>query len=191
VPTTSSRTVTIPAQAVGDEARLHSIEQGFRVYRRRCYGVAVQIVRDPELAHDVVQDVFEAVVSQPEAFLPERGSLLTWLTTLTHHKAVDLVRWHQRHTRLDFPDDGLSDLATQEWAPEDEAWLAEERTRVIAALRKLAVPEREVLMLAHFAGYSQQEIAHRMGLPLGTVKSRTRIAMTRMRGYLSAGELAG
>jgi RNA polymerase sigma-70 factor (ECF subfamily) len=162
-----------------------SIEAMYRDCNARCYQLALHIVRDRDLAHDVVQDVFEALVRQPDRFVPARGTALAWLMTLTHNKAVDLVRWRQRHTRLDFSDDGLTDLPGLGPTPDDVASRAEDRDRVHAALRQLKAAELEVLVLAHFSGYSQPEIARHTGLPLGTVKGRTRSALRWMRTYLA------
>jgi RNA polymerase sigma-70 factor (ECF subfamily) len=153
----------------------------------RCYRFALRIVRDRDLAHDVVQEVFEALVRQPERFRAELGSQLGWLLTLTHHKAVDLVRWHQRHARLDSGDHALAELLDPAPTPEDAAGVTDDRERVLAALQQLRPGEREVLVLAHFGGYSQHEIAERTGLPLGTVKGRTRSAMRWMRVFLAVG----
>jgi RNA polymerase sigma factor (sigma-70 family) len=162
-------------------AVLLSVDSVYRQHAVDCYRFALHIVRDRDLAHDVVQDVFESLVRDPGRFEPERGALLTWLMTLTHHKAVDLLRWRHRHVRLDLGDAPLVELADPAVSPEDATWCQIEREKVLVALGYLNPAEREVLVLAHFGGFTQTEIARRTGLPLGTVKSRTRGGLRRLR----------
>jgi RNA polymerase sigma factor (sigma-70 family) len=162
------------------------VEAVYGEYGNNCYGLALRIVGDRELAHDVVQSVFESLSRQPDRFEPERGTLLTWLMTLTHHKAVDMVRWRRRRTGLDAADDVLVELSDLMPTPEDAAVVSDERARVAAALQRLKLAEREVLVLAYFGGYSQSEIARRIDVPLGTVKGRTVTALRRMRLHLAS-----
>lgn len=157
----------------------------FTKHAHVCRRFALRIVHDPHLADDVVQEVFEATVRHPERYDEGRGTQLAWLLALTHHKAVDVVRWHHRHTRLDTSGDAMIDLVDRVPTPDDVAWLAVERERIIAGLAQLRPGDREVLVLAYFGGYSQTEIARRTGLPLGTVKGRTRNGIKLMRGLLA------
>jgi RNA polymerase sigma factor (sigma-70 family) len=161
-----------------------SIEKLFAEHAEICRRVARRIVHDASLADDIVQEAFEAAILHPQRYDPDRGSVLTWLMTLTHHKAVDLVRWRQRHTRLDTTSDGLAAVIDPLPSPEEQASIAGEREAVIAGLANLAYDEREILVLAYFGGYSQSEIAGLKGLPLGTVKSRTRRSFRLMREQL-------
>lgn len=145
----------------------------YQVYSRRCYALALRVVGDPHLAEDVVQEVFTVLVRRPDRFDPTRGSLATWLLTLTHHKAVDVVRLRQSKAGLDVGEARALSLADDRSTPEDEACRNEERARVRRALRELKPAEREVLLLAYFGGYTQRQVAARLDIPLGTVKSRT------------------
>jgi RNA polymerase sigma-70 factor (ECF subfamily) len=164
----------------GDEAALEALYQR---YGATCYRLARRITAQPQLAEDVVQQVFLALW-QGSGYDPERGAVSTWLLSITHHKAVDLLRKETgRRTRLT-DEQQLVELQAAGPGPADQAWerLRAERTR--AALRQLSVEHREVLLLAYYGGYTQREIADMTGLPLGTVKSRTLYAMRNLRAQL-------
>lgn len=162
-----------------------NIESIYRAHVGPCHRLAVRVVRDPHLAEDVVQDVFASVVSNPGRFDPARGSLSTWLLTLTHHKAVDLVRRQDRRTRLNARED-LASIVADVVAPPDQLVVEMvDRSRIRTALANLDHGEREVIVLAYFEGYSQSQIAKLTSLPLGTVKSRTLRAMRHLAERLS------
>ena len=99
------------------------IEAVYRLHGARCYSLARRIVHDPHLAQDVVQEVFAALARTPTRFDPERGSLQTWLMTLTHHRSVDLVRSRRSRVALDSPDGELAFLPDQRLGPDDAACL--------------------------------------------------------------------
>lgn len=165
------------------------VEAIYDEYGKRCYSLALRIVRDRNLAQDVVQDVFESLHRHPTRFDGKRGSLPTWLMTLTHHKAVDLVRTQQRRGGLDVTVDACAVVLDSSPTPEVAACSADARSRVHAALRQLRPSEREVIVLAYFGGHSQSSIALHLNIPLGTVKSRTVAGMRRLHKDLAA--LAG
>ena len=157
-----------------------------RLYDRYCdaaYSVALRVVRDRELAADVVQNAFLAVWQQARNFDPHRGQPSHWILTVTHHKAVDVVRREER--RRAEPLDERYDAADPAPAVDERAWLSVTRDHVRAALARLPDPHREVIELAYFAGYTQSELAERLALPIGTVKSRTFAAMAALRRSLS------
>jgi RNA polymerase sigma-70 factor (ECF subfamily) len=146
-------------------------------YGSIAYGLALRVVRDETLAQDAVQDAFLAIWRGAARFVPERGKASTWILTLVHRRAVDLVRREQR--RRTEPLEAREPVADQASA-EDVAWLRLERERVQAALRKLPDPQREAIELAYYGGYTQSELAERLGQPLGTVKSRMFAGLTRL-----------
>jgi RNA polymerase sigma-70 factor, ECF subfamily len=156
----------------------------YDLYGPAAYSLAVRIVRDRELAADVVQNVFLAVWTGATQFDPGRGQPSTWIMTMTHHKSVDMVRREQRRRTEQL------DAAGEEPAPgpsvEERAWRGVARGHVRAAIARLPDPHREVIELAYFAGYSQSELADRLAVPLGTVKSRTFAAMRALREELAA-----
>ncbi len=153
-------------------------------YSEAAYSLALRIVRDRELAADVVQDAFLTVWNQAGRFDASRGQPSNWILTLTHHKAVDTVRREQRR-RAD-PIDETHEGVDPGAPVEERAWLGVTRDQVRAALRKLPDPHREVIELAYFAGFTQSELAERLAVPIGTVKSRTFAAMASLRQALTA-----
>jgi RNA polymerase sigma factor (sigma-70 family) len=156
----------------------------YDMYGAAAYSLAVRIVRDRELAADVVQNVFLAVWTGATQFDAGRGQPSTWIMTMTHHKAVDMVRREERR-RTEPLDVNMDDSATAV-SVEEQAWRGVARENVRAALARLPDPHREVIELAYFAGYSQSELAARLALPIGTVKSRTFAAMRALRDTLAA-----
>jgi RNA polymerase sigma factor (sigma-70 family) len=156
----------------------------YDLYGAAAYSLAVRIVRDRELAADVVQNVFLAVWTGATQFDPGRGQPSTWIMTMTHHKSVDMVRREQRRRTEQL--DAAGEEPAEGPSVEERAWRGVARGHVRAALARLPDPHREVIELAYFAGYSQSELADRLAVPLGTVKSRTFAAMRALREELAA-----
>jgi RNA polymerase sigma-70 factor (ECF subfamily) len=121
---------------------------------------------------------------QASSFDSRRGQPSTWILTLTHHKAVDTVRREQRR-RADSLEDA-ADMGDTGPPVDEQAWQGVAREQVRRAMARLPDPQREVLELAYFAGYTQSELAERLALPIGTVKSRTFAAMSSLRQLLAA-----
>ena len=151
-------------------------------FGRVAYGLALRILRDEKLAEDAVQEGFLAAWRGADRFLPERGKASTWLLTLVHRRAVDLVRRENR--RRAEPLAESADAAASGSAEED-AWLRFERERVQAALKQLPDQQREALELAYYGGFSQTELAERLGQPVGTIKSRMFTGLARLRELLA------
>jgi RNA polymerase sigma factor (sigma-70 family) len=149
-------------------------------YSRTAYGLALRVLRDQELAEDAVQEAFLTIWRTASRFMPERGKASTWILTLVHRRAVDAGRREQRRRA-----DSLERAAEPavEGAEED-AFLRLQRERVQAALRRLPDAQREALELAYYGGFSQSELAERLGQPLGTIKSRMFGGLSRMRELL-------
>jgi RNA polymerase sigma-70 factor, ECF subfamily len=156
----------------------------YDLYGPAAYSLAVRIVRDRELAADVVQNVFLAVWTGATQFDPARGQPSTWIMTMTHHKSVDMVRREQRRRTEQL--DAAGEEPAGGPSVEERAWRGVARDNVRAALSRLPDPHREVIELAYFAGYSQSELADRLAVPLGTVKSRTFAALRALRDELAA-----
>ncbi|WP_350348772.1 ECF RNA polymerase sigma factor SigK [Agromyces sp. G08B096] len=149
----------------------------------RVFGLVRRLLVDAAQAEEVTQDVFLEAWQSAARFDPARGAAVTWLLTLAHRRAVDRVRSAQaardRDLRvgardLDVPVDGVA----------EEAEIAVEHERVAGALAGLSAAQRECLSLAYYDGCSQSEIAARLGVPLGTVKTRLRDGMIRLRDLL-------
>jgi RNA polymerase sigma factor (sigma-70 family) len=162
----------------GDEAALGEV---YDRYGRVAYGLALRIVRDRALAEDAVQEAFLAVWRSAGAFLAEQGKPSTWILTFVHRRAVDLVRREQR--RRAEPLDDVAQPAGE--STDEEAWLRAQRQVVQGALRKLPPEQREAIELAYYGGLTQSELAERLGLPLGTIKSRMFAGLKRLRELLA------
>lgn len=144
------------------------------------YGLARRILRDERLAEDAVQEGFLDLWRGAGRYLPERGRASSWLLMLVHRRAVDLVRRSERRRAEladDVPEEGTPSAA-------DATWLRLERERVQGALGQLPDAERESIELAYYGGFSQSEIAERIGQPIGTIKSRTFSGLRRLRTLL-------
>ena len=164
----------LEAVAGGDERALGVLYDRFG---RVAYGVALQVLRDRALAEDAVQEAFLAIWRSAERYRLERAKPSTWILTLVHRRAVDLVRREDR--RRAEPLDDPPEAAGGE-VPE-EAGLRERRAAVQAALGRLPDDQRQALELAYYGGLTQSELAERLGVPLGTVKSRMFAGLTRLR----------
>jgi RNA polymerase sigma-70 factor (ECF subfamily) len=164
--------------AAGDDGALASL---YDRYGRSAYGLALRIVRDPALAEDAVQEGFLAAWRAAPRFDAARAKASTWLLSLVHHKAVDLVRREEARPAqptAELPETVASDDVSR------SALQGFERQRIDAALDRLSTSQREVLVLAYFDGLTQTELADRLGEPLGTIKSRTHAALARLRALL-------
>jgi RNA polymerase sigma factor (sigma-70 family) len=150
-------------------------------YGRAAYGLALRIVRDEALAEDVVQEGFLSLWRTASRFVPERGKASTWILTLVHRRAVDVVRREERR-RTDTLEAAPEPAAGTE--VDEEAWLRLQRERVQDALCRLPDQQREALELAYYGGFTQSELAERLGQPLGTVKSRMFSGLARLRELL-------
>jgi len=151
-------------------------------FGRPAYGLALRILRDESLAEDAVQDAFLAVWRTAPRFVPERGKASTWILTLVHRRAVDLVRREERR-RTDALDPE-SEPGDRSPPVDEEAWLRLQRERVQSALRQLPDQQREAIELAYYGGFTQSELADRLGQPLGTIKSRMFLGLGRLRELL-------
>jgi RNA polymerase sigma-70 factor, ECF subfamily len=165
--------------AAGDDSALAAL---YDRYGRSAYGLALRIVRDASLAEDAVQEGFLAVWRGAARFDAARAKASTWLLSLVHHKAVDLVR--REEARPAHPAAELPETVAADDVPRT-VLEGLERRRIDVALDRLSPPQREVLSLAYFEGLSQSELSDRLGEPLGTIKSRTHAALARLRDLLA------
>ena len=164
--------------ARGDEGALGELYDRFG---RVAYGLALRIVRDTGLAEDAVQEAFLAVWRSASRFVAERAKASTWIMTFVHRRAVDVVRREQ--TRRAEALAAAPQVGGD--ATEEEAWLRLVRTRVQEALRRLPDQQREAIELAYYGGFTQSELADRLGEPLGTIKSRMFSGLVRLRDLLA------
>jgi RNA polymerase sigma-70 factor, ECF subfamily len=157
-------------------------------FGRVAYGLALRVLRDEALAQDAVQEAFLAVWRSADRFLAERAKASTWILTLVHRRAVDLVRREDRRRGepLERAAEPVSPATTEE-----EATIGFERRVVQEALRQLTPEQREALELGYYGGLTQSELAERLGQPLGTIKSRMFTGLSRLRDLLAEAGLEG
>ncbi|MFF7587896.1 sigma-70 family RNA polymerase sigma factor [Kitasatospora purpeofusca] len=173
--------------ARGDDA---AFELLFRAVGGPVYGTALRTLRSPAHAEEVAQEVLLEVWRTAAAYRPERGTVLAWVLTIAHHRAVDRVRSAgaaaDRERRIALP--GPAAACDP---PEEQAVRSLDRLRVRSALAGLSAAQREAVVLAYYGGYTQREIAQRLALPLGTVKTRIRDGLRRLRETFEAGPSPG
>jgi RNA polymerase sigma-70 factor (ECF subfamily) len=166
--------------ARGDEDALAAL---YDRIGRIAFGLAVRVLRNEQLAEDAVQEGFLAVWRSAAAFRADRGKASTWVLTLVHRRAVDLVRREERRRADTLPEEAAAVGGDPE-ATDEAAWLRYERERVQSALKHLPDAQREAIELAYYGGFSQSELAERLGVPLGTIKSRMFGGLARLRQLL-------
>ncbi len=170
----------VRAIARGDEQAFASL---YRRYSSTLFGFLIRILNSPPEAEDVLQEVFVHVWQRAADFDETRGRVFTWLATIARSRAVD----RQRATGAR---DRTEGKAAHEERPEDVSDAAEDAVRtelrkiLLNALGEIPEGQREALLLAYFEGLSQSEIAERTGKPLGTVKTRTRDGLRKLRDLL-------
>jgi RNA polymerase sigma factor (sigma-70 family) len=163
-----------------------AFDELYRRYSALAYGLALRLTGQSLLAQEVAHDAFLALWRAPEAYDPARGAFRTFFLSLVHHRAVDTIR---REQRLRDRNERAANLepATGEDVAEavtEEAFLHVRRKEVREALADLPPDQRRVLEMAYFGGMTQAEIAQDLGIPLGTVKTRTFVAMRKLRAAL-------
>jgi RNA polymerase sigma factor (sigma-70 family) len=163
----------------GDDRALAELYDRFG---RIAYGLAYRVLRDQVLAEDAVQEAFLAVWRTADAYRRERAKPATWILTLVHRRAVDLVRREDRR-RGEPLEESEEAEATGPTVPE-EVEVRDRRTAVQAALQRLPDDQRQALELAYYGGFTQSELAERLGVPLGTIKSRMFAGLRQLRALL-------
>jgi RNA polymerase sigma-70 factor (ECF subfamily) len=152
----------------------------FDRYGGLVYSVGLRVLRDSKGAEDLLQDVFFQLWRNPKAFLPSRGSLGAWLLVVTRNRAIDVLRRRRPMDSVDdYPISSGENVASK---VEQGAMMQKVRT----VLTSLPPEQRNAVELAYFEGLSQTEISERTGDPLGTVKTRIRLALMSLRKALQA-----
>jgi RNA polymerase sigma-70 factor, ECF subfamily len=167
--------------------QVDAISELYDRYGRMVYSLAVNSMGDTAVAEEIVQDVFMRVWEKASTYDARIAKVSTWLTSITRHRVIDEFRRGKR--RPDKIRVSWTDLAPEDvqyhTGPEEEAELSMQNNLVRKALNNLSPGEREALALAYFNGYSHSEIATHLNLPLGTVKTRIRTAMQKLRLVLT------
>ncbi|MGH2798739.1 MAG: RNA polymerase sigma factor [Thermoleophilaceae bacterium] len=168
--------------AAGDPAALDEL---YERYGRVVFGVLYRMLASPEVAEEVTQDAFHSIWRQARTYRSERGAVKTWLLAICRNAAIDWRRTKGRRLGRETTIDAAAQLATE--TPVEDRVLASLRAqRINAAVGDLPPEQREVVSLAFWSGLSQTEISQRTGVALGTVKSRVRLAMAKLRDRLGA-----
>jgi RNA polymerase sigma-70 factor, ECF subfamily len=156
-------------------------------WMRPLYSLVVHLLKDPDEAEDVVEETFWQAWRKASSYEPSRGAVSTWLLTIGRRRALDRLRAKARRREDPLPREGwvLAEMPSNAPDPAQTAEGAERRRYVLAALSELPEEQREVLELGYFKGLTQTEIAEATGQPLGTVKTRMRLAMQKLREPLA------
>ncbi len=156
------------------------------LYERTCakvYGLARRVVRDPALAEEVAQETYLAVWTQSARFDPAQGGALAWILTIAHRRAVDRVRSTESARERDTRFAALGDGGDYDVVGEAVSTTLE-AARVRKALASLTEVQREAVLLAYYGGYTYKEVSELLDVPLGTIKTRMRDGLIRLRDAL-------
>lgn len=180
-----------PAQDLSIESLLRSVAAGDRtafaeVYDRiasRVMGLVVRLLRDRAQSEEVTQEVFLEIWQQAAKFDAAKGSGMAWVLTMAHRRAIDRIRASQKSHERDLKI-GIRDMERDFDNVAESVEIRVENERVKNAMTRLTPLQREAVILAYYGGYSHSEMADILGIPLGTVKTRLRDGMIRLRDEL-------
>jgi RNA polymerase sigma-70 factor (ECF subfamily) len=163
-----------------------ALAQLYDRYNRLIFSLSLAIVNDRESAEEITLDVFMRVWQKAGTYRVEQAKVSTWLTHIARHHSIDVLR--RRAARLDQSavhwEDAIRNVESSQPSPQESAELSSRRAHIQAALARLPVEQRQALFLAYFGGYTQSQIAEILAQPLGTIKTRLRLAMQKLREYL-------
>ncbi len=174
-------TALIKQVAEGDQSALTLF---YDLTNKLAFGLVLRVLDDRAAAEEVLLDVYMQVWRQAARYDETRGTPLSWLMTIARSRAIDRLRSGKQERQRNEPIETASTLAALVPSPQDETIAAERQHLVRAALDSLSAEQREVIELAYYLGLSHSEIAARLGQPLGTVKTRTRLGMMKLREKL-------
>jgi len=158
-------------------------------HARAVYSLTLKVVHNKEVAEELTQEVFLRVWQQASTYHRDRGRFISWVLGIAHHIAIDELRRRKSRPQQVYaqPDDSrpMFDVADQSPLPDEMVMGGLRRERIVEVLAELPRNQREVIELSYFGGLTQSEIAERTHEPLGTIKTRTRLALQRLRGKLT------
>ncbi len=173
----------------GDQSALSGL---YDSRSRLIYSIVLNIVHNTEDAEEVTQAVFMRIWAKAQSFDPQRGSVLVWIVTIARRLAIDRTR--SKHHRIQKFSDRLESVSQQDLVQPGSENVHNQVIqsilvdRALKRLNKLNSEQREIIELSYYCGFSQTEIAQKIATPLGTVKSRLRAAVTRLRDIMGNGE---
>jgi RNA polymerase sigma-70 factor (ECF subfamily) len=163
-----------------------ALEALYHRYSRPIFSLALKILGDREVVEEVVQEVFLRLWTRAFGYDPQRGKLLSWLLTITHHRAIDELRRRRTQPEVDGLQDQLAAVEEPDADPSRSLTQVEEREAVQRALAQLPEAQRRPIDLAYYGGLTQVEIAKLLNEPLGTIKTRMRLGMQKLRVLLAS-----
>ncbi|HKQ79100.1 MAG TPA: sigma-70 family RNA polymerase sigma factor [Blastocatellia bacterium] len=172
----------VRAVATGDQSALAAL---YDATNRLIYSIVLRVLGDMSSSEEVLIDVYTQIWRQAASYDADRGAPLAWMTTIARSRAIDRLRsgWQDQHRKE--PLDVLGDAPANGDSPEESAAASERQTLVREALKQLTPEQRQVIELAYYSGLSHSEIAQKLSQPLGTVKTRTRLGMMKLREALA------
>lgn len=177
-----------------DELLLHLIVQQqeaalatlYDRYVRLVYTIAIRITGDRSVSEEVVQDVFHNIWQTAAGFQAQRGTFVTWLMAITRHRAIDTTRSRRYRARARESTFGEEWMALDDRQTDTTILNQELRATVREALATLPEPQRQAIELAYFGGLTRNEIAIKLGAPLGTIKTRLRLGLLKLQELLQS-----
>ncbi|MDQ4044578.1 MAG: sigma-70 family RNA polymerase sigma factor [Chloroflexota bacterium] len=173
------------AMAASGDGR--ALEELYERYSRIVMSFSMRMLAERTAAEELTQEVFFRAWKQADGYASSRGSFGTWIVSITRNMAIDELRKRKRRPQraeLDDPVAAIANVEDTEPSVEEHAWLQAIRTEMQAALAELPDSQREPIELAYFLGLTQREIAEVQGIPLGTIKTRMRLGMRKLREQL-------
>jgi RNA polymerase sigma-70 factor (ECF subfamily) len=169
------------------QSQEQALDQLYDRYHRLIFSLALAIVNDRATAEEITLDVFMRVWQKAETYRADQAKVSTWLTHIARHHAIDVLR--RRAARPDQSavhwEEAIQNVGSSYPDPQEFAELSLRRERIHAALAQLPAEQKQALTLAYFGGYTQSQIAELLAQPLGTVKTRLRLAMQKLREILN------
>ena len=164
------------------QADRRALEALYDRYGRRVFALAARMLNDREASEEVTQDVFLSVWRRITSYKPGRGKFTTWLFSIAHNRTIDELRRRMRdHSRDNYDINDHMNLAEDRPLPADQVVAQSEHEMIRRALQTLPPEQQQVVKMSYFGGFTQVEIAERTGQPLGTVKTRMRLALKKLR----------
>ena len=173
----------------GDKEALSALYDRFS---RQVYSLALRMVENQSLAEEVTQDVFMTVWTRGSTYRSDRGGFSSWLLSVAHNRCIDELRKRRRRAKL--ATISIDEMRVDPSTGGDEVLLAVlqrlDRETIVEALNQLPPPQKQVIVMAYFQGLTQSEISDVLGSPLGTVKTRMRLGLHKMRDLMAVERLA-
>jgi RNA polymerase sigma-70 factor (ECF subfamily) len=157
---------------------------------RPLYALALRILNDRDDAEEVILDVYHQVWNSAERYDSSRGNIFAWLSIITRNRAIDRVRQSKTRRTRELPIEGAPEAPSETPGPEQQNILAQEAALVRRAIATLGKEQRQAIELAFFSGLTHSDIAEALGMPLGTIKTRIRVGLQRLRKALPANAVA-